>query len=75
MLLTLLTCTGLWLLFPKGFKFMVGSMVGTTAAMFLWVCCMPIWIAHCQSWAAMGWSVLAFVIMGNVAGWFIAAKG
>lgn len=70
-------CTGLWLLFPKSFKFFVGSMVGTAGAMFFWGLAVLVWcmVAHIPSWAGMGWSMVTFVILGNVAGCFAAAKG
>jgi hypothetical protein len=77
LLLPLVVCVGLWLLFPKSFKFFVGSMVGTFGAMFFWGITLLAWsmAVHSPSWAAMGWSMACFVIVGNVVGCYAAAKG
>lgn len=66
----LLVCIGLFLLFPKGFKFLVGSWVGVAAGGFAWAL------------AAMVFSQLitleafaSFIMVGIVGGLIFAAKG
>jgi len=68
---------GLWLLFPKGFKFVVGSMVGSFGAMFFWGLFTLFWcmVAHIPTWAFMGWTMIVFLVIGNVAGLVFAVKG
>jgi len=70
-------CIGLWVLFPKAFKFWVGSLVGTVGGIFFWSIGFFAWsfIASVPSWHQMGWSLIGFVVAGNVAGLFCAAKG
>jgi uncharacterized membrane protein len=70
-------CIGLWLLFPKGFKYVVGSMVGSMGAMFFWGLFIVAWCMaiHSPSWAFMGWSMVVFLILGNIGGCILAAKG
>ena len=69
--LPFLVCLGLFLLFPKSFKFMVGSWVGFTAGGFAW------------SLATLAFSdvlftpkvFVAFAVTGIIGGCIIAAKG
>ena len=70
-------CVGLWLLFPKGFKYWVASFVGTAGGMFFWGLFVMFWCMAITSpsWAFMGWSMVMFVLLGNVAGCYLAAKG
>lgn len=77
LLWSLFICLGLWLLFPKGFKFVVGSLVGSCGAMFFWGLAVVAWCmaVGLPSWAGMGWSMLAFLVIGNVSGCVLAAKG
>lgn len=68
---------GLWVLFPKGFKYWVGSLVGTCGGMFFWGVFVMFWCmaANIPSWEFMGWTMLGFLILGNVAGISLAVKG
>jgi hypothetical protein len=77
LLTAIAVCTGLFILFPKAFKFWVGSFVGTAGGIFFWSIGFFIYwmIAGLPSWVGMGWSALAFVILGNVVGLYCAAKG
>ena len=67
---TLLVCIALFMVFPKGFKYLVGTWMGAmVGAMFWWL-------------AIIGWdcfftrgSFVAFVLVGIIAGWVFAAKG
>lgn len=65
-----LVCLALFLLFPKGFKFMVGTWVGTAAGGFFWglfAIAFPVLIAPI--------AFAAFIIAGVFAGLVLAAKG
>jgi hypothetical protein len=63
-------CTGLWLLFPKGFALMVGSWVGFCMGGFAWgmaAMLVPALITlHVFAW---------FLVVGTVGGCVVAAKG
>jgi len=80
-LAVLAVCIGLWLLFPKGFKYLVGMMVGTFGALFLWGLFIVVWgIDHfsdpdCVPRALFWWSLCGSLIAGNGLGILIAAKG
>jgi hypothetical protein len=63
-------CTGLWLLFPKGFKFMVGTWVGFCGGGFFWGLTAMLVPALITLHAFVG-----FLVAGIVAGCFFAAKG
>jgi len=71
-------CLVLWLLFPKGFRFMVGSLVGACGGGLLWgiaVLCWTAALGHDVSWDAMAKSLIAAVTAGAGAGWALAARG
>lgn len=71
-------CSGLWLLFPKGFKYLVGTWVGAMGGTFFWGLFDLAWFVGLgldMSWAALAWTFIGFIIAGMVAGCFLAAKG
>lgn len=73
-----LVCVGLFLLFPKGFRYLVGTWVGACTAGFLWSLFEFSWLLILgwdASMAQVGWSFLAFIVTGIVVGIIIAAKG
>mgnify|MGYP005834639737 CR=1 FL=1 len=72
-----LICVGLFLLFPKGFKYLVGTWVGAMTGAFLWgLAFIGIGFAGLDpSWAVMGWSFLGFVATGIIVGCILAAHG
>ncbi len=77
-LIIAIVCTGLWLIFPKGFKYLVGTMVGFITGAFLWglgVLAWTIAMGHDISWQGMVRSFIGCVIVGNVVGYVLAAKG
>lgn len=77
-LIIALACVGLWLVFPKGFKYLVGSLVGTCAGGFVWGLGVLAWtvaLGNDVSWHGMGWSFLGCVVMGIVGGCVLAARG
>jgi hypothetical protein len=64
-------CVGLFLLFPKGFKYLVGTWVGTAAGGFFWglaAIAFPAVIVTAQVF-------VGFIVAGIVAGCVFAAKG
>ena len=61
MIPALIICTGLWLLFPKSFKFMVGTFVGFCAGGFVWSLTA---MAH-HSRAVQKWTALSLAITGR----------
>lgn len=77
LLLCLAISVGLALLFPKGFKYMVGTWVGVATADFLWsIVFFGLWIAGVRySLATMGWSLLGATVLGFVSGIIVAARG
>lgn len=77
-LLIAIVCTGLWLIFPKGFKYLVGTMVGLIGGAFLCGLGVLAWtvaLGHDVSWQGMAWGFIACVIAGTVSGCVLAAKG
>lgn len=74
-LIALACLFGLYLLFPKGFKYMVGSWLGVCAGGLVW--CVCAFFFHClvSTWDMAGWSFLSFVAVGIIAGCIFAAKG
>jgi ABC-type dipeptide/oligopeptide/nickel transport system permease component len=78
MLWTAAICTGLWLLFPKAFKYWVGTLIGTFGALFFWGVFVVAWgVGHNFdiSSGLFVWSLVASVVIGNMLGILIAAKG
>lgn len=74
---SILICVGLFLLFPKGFKYLVGTWTGAMTGGFLWGLAV---IGACMvgirpSLVAMGWSFLTFIVSGIAAGLVLAARG
>lgn len=69
-LVILAVCTGLFLLFPKGFKFMVATWVGVAGGGLLWGL-----LAMAIPALITGWTFLGFILAGIFAGCVIAAKG
>lgn len=71
-------CVGLWLLFPKGFKYLVGSLVGACAGGFVWGIGTLVWltgVAENVSWTFMGWTGLGCLTGGIITGCICAARG
>lgn len=76
--ITAIVCVCLWLLFPKGFKYLVGSWVGAISGAFLWGIAELAWLVGLSqeaSWSRLAWSFVAFVVAGIVAGCVLAARG
>ena len=69
-ILILLVCIGLFLLFPKGFKFLVGSWVGVAAGGFAWALSAMVFSALITPGAFAG-----FIVAGIFGGCVLAAKG
>lgn len=77
-LYTVFACVGLWLLFPKGYKYLVGTWVGAIAGAFLWGLFDLAWfvgLGLTMSWAAMAWTFIGFIVVGIFGGCVFAAKG
>lgn len=77
-LIIALACIVLWLLFPKGFKYLVGSLVGVCAGGFLWGLATLTWtvaLGHDVSWQGMAWGFVSCVAACIVGGCVLAAKG
>lgn len=77
-LIIAIVCTGLWLLFPKGFKYLVGTLIGLIGAAFVWGLGVLVWtvaLGNDISWQAMAWCFIACVIAGTASGCVLAAKG
>lgn len=74
---SILICVGLFLLFPKGFKYLVGTWVGAMTGAFLWgLVFIAVFMGGVNpSWAWMGWSLLAFLLGGIGGGCTLAARG
>lgn len=74
---TILICVGLFLLFPKGFKFMVGTWVGAMGGGFFWALGLggAFMAGMDPSWPVMGWSFLGFILVGVFFGCVLAARG
>ncbi len=74
---TILVCVGLFLLFPKGFKYMVGTWVGVMGGGFFWgLAFAAAFMAGLEpTGALMGWSFLAFIVVGIAFGCVLAARG
>lgn len=72
-----LICIGLFLLFPKGFKYVVGSWVGAMSGGFLWgvVLASAFMLGLDPSWSTMGWTFLGFSAVGITSGCILAAHG
>ena len=77
-LIIAIVCTGLWLLFPKGFKYLVGTMVGLIGGAFVWGLGTLTWtvaMGNDVSWQGMAWWFIGCVIAGTFAGCALAARG
>jgi len=74
-LVTLAVLFGLYLLFPKGFKYMVGTWIGFCAGGLLWCICAFFFHTLVSTWDWAGCSFLSFTATGIVAGCVLAAKG
>jgi hypothetical protein len=74
---SVLICVGLFLLFPKGFKYLVGTWMGAITGGFLWGLFIGgLFIAgQNPSWSFMGWSFVGFILAGVIGGLFLAANG
>lgn len=74
---TILICVCLFLLFPKGFKYLVGTWVGAMTGAFLWgLVFIAVGVAGVDpTWALMGWSLLTFLLGGIGGGCVLAARG
>lgn len=75
---TAFLCIALWLLFPKGFKYLVGCWVGAISGIFIWGIFVLVWLAVAHgdvSWQAMGWSLVSAISAGIVSGCVLAAHG
>lgn len=74
---SVLVCVGLFLLFPKGFKYLVGTWVGAMAAGFLWgLTFIAVSVAGFNpSWTVMGYTFLVLLVSGIAAGCILAARG
>ena len=73
-----LACIGLWLLFPKGFKYLVGCWVGAFSGAFFWGLAEILWLVglgNDLSWSQLAWSFVAFVVAGMAGGCVLAARG
>lgn len=70
LLMLFAACVGLWLLFPKGFKYLVGSWIGFIGGTFLWAV-----LAIAFSWLIAPGAFVAFSIAGIFAGCVLAARG
>jgi hypothetical protein len=70
MIASALVCLVLLFLFPKAFKFMVGTWVGVACGGFLW-CLAGLVIPPLFTPGAF----VAFIAAGIVGGWVLAAKG
>lgn len=71
-------CIGLWLLFPKGFKYIVGCWVGAASGIFTWGVTALVWLAVTGGdvgWRSLGWALAVLVTLGIVAGCALAARG
>lgn len=77
-LIVAITCVVLWLLFPKGFKYLVGSLVGTCAGGFLWGLGTLTWtvaLGRDVSWQGMACGLVSCVMLGIIGGCVLAARG
>lgn len=75
---TFLICLGLFLLFPKGFKYLVGTWVGAMTGAFLWglvFLSVGLLVGVHLTLPVMGWSLLAFLLAGISGGIRLAAYG
>ena len=70
LLVPCLVFLGLFLLFPKGFKYLVGTWVGFTGGAFFWA----LFAIAIHALITPG-AFLGFSLAGIVAGWVFAAKG
>jgi len=70
LLLPFLVCLGFFMLFPKGFKFMVGSWVGFTAGALAW--CLAT-LAYEPLFTPKVF--VGFAVAGIIGGCVLAAKG
>lgn len=71
LLLPILVCVGLFMLFPKGFKYMVGTWVGFTAGALAW--CLTT-LAFTEMLFTPK-AFVAFAVAGIIGGCILAAKG
>jgi hypothetical protein len=71
LLLPFAVCVGLFLLFPKGFKYLVGTWVGAISGWFFWGLA---GIASCATFVTIP-MFIGFTIAGIFAGIVFAAKG
>lgn len=70
LLILLAFCVGMYMLFPKGFKYLVGTWVGLAFGVFAWACC-ALGAHGLFCWAAFA----GFSVLGIFAGCVFAAKG
>lgn len=70
LLAILVTCIFLWILFPKGFKYLVGTWVGIVFGGFFWG--LGVIAFDCL---LSGRAFVAFIVAGIVGGCVLAARG
>jgi hypothetical protein len=73
MVWTFLGCLGLALLFPKGFKYLIGTIVGMFFGGFAWGLFAMLATPH--SFHGAGQTFVLFLIIGAIVGNVFAAKG
>lgn len=73
MVWTLLGCIGLFLLFPKGFKYLAGTIIGAIFGGFAWGLFALVATPH--TYHGAGQSFVLFLIIGAILGNVFAAKG
>lgn len=66
----LVACICLFLLFPKGFKYLVGTWVGVTSGIVFWAM-----FAIMFPCLITGGAIATFVVVGIAMGCVLAAKG
>jgi len=78
LLVTIFVCVGLFLLFPKGFKYLVGTWVGAMSGGLFWGLFILAWtlgLSNDPTWVFMAWSYIGFTIAGIFGGCVFAANG
>lgn len=75
MLWTFIICLGMALLFPRGFKYLVGTFVGVCFGGFVCGLCSLFGCFHFETFTAFGQTLGAFFIIGAIIGNVFAAKG
>lgn len=68
--------TVMYLVFPKGFKYMVASWVGAAGGIFTWglVTTTIFLTGGSPSWVSMGWTSLSSLVAGVVVACIVAAR-